>query len=125
MLSCWSECAWCHLNSPRCFPPDWFPLLNLFTGLRPVAGTLGKQSQRLFVTSFFPVECLNPSVLRYGVGCGYGGGSHGGDRKNRSSPSMLNKSTDSKYDFYELTDYLAYGIMLINFKSSILYPKLK
>ena len=23
VLSCWSECALCHLNSPRCFPNDW------------------------------------------------------------------------------------------------------
>jgi hypothetical protein len=38
VLSCWSAWVWCHLNSPRCFPPDWVPLLNLFTGLRLVAG---------------------------------------------------------------------------------------
>jgi hypothetical protein len=25
VLSCWSECAWCHLNSPDCFPSDLLP----------------------------------------------------------------------------------------------------
>ena len=38
VLSCGSEWAWCHLKSPRCFPADWLPFLNLFTGLRLVAG---------------------------------------------------------------------------------------
>ena len=25
VLSCGSEWAWCHLNSPRCFSFDWLP----------------------------------------------------------------------------------------------------
>ena len=38
MLSSGSECAWCHLNLPDCLPCNLLPLLNLFTGLRLVAG---------------------------------------------------------------------------------------
>ena len=37
VLSCWSEWALCHLNSPRCFSFDWL-LVNKFTGLKLVAG---------------------------------------------------------------------------------------
>ena len=38
VLSCWSEWAWCRLKSARCFPFNCLPVLNLFTGLRFVAG---------------------------------------------------------------------------------------
>ena len=37
VLSCWSECAWCHLNLPGCLSSDSLLLINLFTGLKLVA----------------------------------------------------------------------------------------
>ncbi len=38
VLSYWSKWAWCHLNLAGCFSSDSLLLLNLFTGLKLVAG---------------------------------------------------------------------------------------